>query len=209
MEPKADLSIPTRSRLFRLHTILAGLDEYEQEGLYTSEEISEMTGISALTLRKDISLLGQTTGGRGYRLRDLKSMIETQLIEGQTVKACLAGLGELGLTFLGQRRVLTPAVDIIAGFEGNTNRLERLNLSIPLYPAYDIEEVVQEKGIRLAVLTVCQDDVNKTVQRLVRGGIKGILNCTPSLLESPAPGVVIRHLDLMSELKLLSSICMD
>jgi len=202
---KNKIPVPTIERLTILCTIL---DRLEKDGItsISSSELSKITGVQANTIRKDINYIGQPGAEAGYNIKTLKSTIELGLGLHIGRKACIVGLGDLGGVILNLTDFLGSNIKIEVGFDSSINRLETFKTDIPLYPAYRIEEIVNNKQIELGVITVPPSAAQAVADRLIKGGVKGILNFTPVVIKSSNPDVSIRNIHMLEEFKILSAL---
>lgn len=197
-----------QAALTRLSSLYRFLEDLDKEGvtIVSSNKISVITGIPAETLRKDISLFGLsgTAGGRGYSVKNLKERISEELNLGKTRKVCIVGLGRLGASLLSYPGYGDSGFFLAAGFDKNINRMDMIKTDVPLYPMLRMPEIVKEKEITLAVLAVPGKACQVTAELLIDAGIRGIVNCTPALLNPGKSGVFIRNLSVLGELSVLS-----
>jgi redox-sensing transcriptional repressor len=199
--------IPAAS-IERLCGIYHVLEEMEASGIdmVSSIEIGKRLGAASHNIRKDISYFGEIGNCRaGYSVRKLKSHLSNKLGLSKGKKACVVGLGRLGTAILNYGYLSQHGFAIAAGFDSNINKIETINTDIPLFPAHEIAFVVRRKGIELAALTVPAQATRETVDRLVEGGIKGIVNFTPAVVK-PAKDVFVRNIDLVGEFRTLSAL---
>jgi len=106
---------------------------------------------------------------------------------------------------LKNKQLSVKGYPIVAGFDSSINRIELLQTEIPLYPLHEIAEIVREERIWMAILTTAKDHTQEAVQRLIEGGIRGILNLTSEILISTTESVQIRNLGLIEELRVLAA----
>ncbi|HEX7509993.1 MAG TPA: hypothetical protein VF335_01725, partial [Chitinivibrionales bacterium] len=139
----------------------------------------------------------------GYSIKKLMAHISGHMGLRDSRSACIVGLGRLGTAILNYERLAASGLNIIAGFDSNINKLETIRTAIPLFPAYEISKVVKRLRIELAVLAVPAIAAAEAAQRLVDGGIHGIVNFSPAVLK-PAEGVFVRNIDLVGEFRILS-----
>lgn len=191
-------------RLSKIYQFLLRLAE-NKETQISSGEIGEYIGTSANTVRKDISYLGGTqTSGARYEVRRLASLIAEKLAFTARRKACVIGLGRVGGAILFYDRFEQQGFDLVAGFDSNINKVETMKTHIPLYPSHMIEEIVKREAIELAVLCVPVDSAQGCVERLMRGGIKGIVNYTSAILKTNA--IHVSNVDITGEFRALSAL---
>ena len=66
----------------------------------------------------------------------------------------------------------------------------------------DLEKVITDQQIEVAILTIPAQQAQEVTDRLVNANIRGILNFTPARLTVPA-NVRVHHIDLAIELQSL------
>ena len=172
----------------------------------SSAGIGEALGIPAHTIRKDLNYLGEIGDtGSGYDVPRLELHLAESL--GFTIKrkACVVGLGRLGSALLEYSSFGPDTFSIEAGFDSSINRLETIKTKIPLFPAYEIPEIVRRKQIEMALLTVPAPVAGETAELLARGGIRGIINFAPTVVNPDPETVIVRNINVMNELRIISS----
>ncbi len=202
---RQDIPIPAIERLSILYTVLERLEK-EERTTVSSKELGRIMNVPPHTIRKDINYFGQTGTENGYNVLALKSTIESRLHFDNPRKACIVGLGRMGNAIMNFSGFLDSNIKIVAGFDSNINRLETLVTDIPLHPAYAIPEVVKSKGIELGVITVPPSSAQLTADRLIQGGIKGIINFAPVILNGDSPHIEIRNFYILEEFRILSAL---
>ncbi len=134
----------------------------------------------------------------------LKRLLEEEAGLGRTVRVCVVGLNWLGQALVSGDGTGLDAFRIVAGFDSNTNRLETTRSPMPLYPTYDIEEVVRRESVEIALLTAVPQPAGEILARLARGGVKGVLNLTGRSLGPAVSGLVCNSVAVLDELRFLS-----
>lgn len=196
---------PTLSRLCKIYNLL---EEFENDGLSTisSKEIGKRLGVGSHNIRKDFGYLVESgTSGLGYNISKLKELIKNSLGFEREINVCVVGLGKLGTAIINYEMPLAQNFKIVAGFDSNINRVETINTIIPVFPNYEIKDIIISNKIELAVLTVPSNQAHKASNQLIEGGIKGIVNFTPVMLDFSSNDVMISNLDLISEFRFLSA----
>jgi redox-sensing transcriptional repressor len=179
----------------------------EKEGIsrISSPELEKKIGMPSHTIRKDINYLGEIGNtGSGYDVVRLKDHIAQKLAFEAGQKACIVGLGHLGLAILNSPAMNGGDFTIVAGFDSNVNKIETITSSVPLFPSYEIAEIVKKSGIALAIVTVPPQSAQEVCDRLVDGGIKGIVNFAQTIIRPKREGVFIRNIDITVECRILS-----
>ena len=184
---------PALTRLTELLTLLPQLEE-EEENL-NSRLIGQYLDTTADSIRKDISRLGRKGRNGSYRAEELSGDIRRNLGLEAPVKAGLAGLGPLGL-HVADLLSLSDDVLLAAAFDGNMNRLERLDISVDLYPAWEMEEIIPRLGIGMGIIATDPEDAEKAYLRMERGGVKAILNLSGYYLPGNGGEPVLKNVNI-------------
>ncbi len=196
-----DIPGATKRRMLLLLNLLG----VWQEDKITSVDISEQTGWKDSLIRHDLWLLGYNRGvSNGYQVVDLREAINQALgLEAETKNCCIVGLGRLGAALLDEKLTQGSSFVIKAGFDSSLNRVEILRSSFPLYPANQMNWIIKQEGITLAVLTVEDKEAQTMTDRLVAAGVLGIVNMTRTVLKVP-PSVKVENASIVNALKIIS-----
>ena len=198
----ANVVIPeaTRKRMLLLLNLLG----VWRKDKITSVDISEQTGWKDSLIRHDLWLLGYNKGvSNGYQTVDLQKAINQALaLEQQITNVCIVGLGRLGAALLDESLVEGSSFVIKAGFDSNVNRVEILRSNFPLYPAHDMNWVIKQEKITLAILAVAEKDAQAMTDKLVAAGVSGIVNMTSAVLKVPSD-VKVENLSILNALKII------
>lgn len=163
------------------------------------------TKIKATGNVEDASKVPGARGVRGYPLDSLRSLIGRSLGLTKPRSACLVGLGNLGVAILNRKIWQEGVYRLLAAFDSSENRLELLSSKIPLYHARELESVVRKLRIEIGILTVPPEAAQETADRLVRVGVRGLINFAPVVLTVKSDKVVVRNVSLAGELNILSA----
>lgn len=197
------LKLPEASKK-RMVQLLQILKAWPQKKI-TSAQISEITGWKDSLIRHDFWLLGKNLNGvsNGYSVENLIFVLEELICDSSTKNCCIVGLGRLGAALLDQSFFESSGFEIKVGFDSNLYRVEILRSSFPLYPADDMPWVIKQEKIEYAILSVQNKDAQAMTDRLVKTGIKGIVNLTRRLVKTPA-SVKVENLSIINALNLLA-----
>ena len=201
------IPIPSIERLCAMYNLL---EQLEEDGLrsISSVGLGKHLGVNANSIRKDINYLGEIGNCRaGYSLRKLKDNLIKNLEINRKRTTCVVGLGRLGTAILEFDRLLPSGFDIVAGFDSSINKIETIQTNVPLYPASEISTVVKRERIELAMLAVPAHAAAESANRLIEGGILGIVNFSLAVIK-PESGVYVRNIDLVGELRIVSVLSM-
>jgi redox-sensing transcriptional repressor len=184
-------------------------DELQALGVdrISSPQMGKRIGVAAHTVRKDINCLGEVGDtGSGYDVARLKQHLGQALGFEKRQKACIVGLGRLGSALMDYEKFKASGFSVVAGFDSSVNRIETIQTQVPVYPAYEMEDVIHREAIDLALLAVPAQVAQATADTLVACGIRGIVNFAPVVIEVPASRVQVRHMNVVNEMRVLSSL---
>jgi redox-sensing transcriptional repressor len=196
------------STIIRLCSMYQLLCELEKRGVQkvSSTELGGQAGVLPHTIRKDINFFGEIgNSGSGYEVARLKSHIALNLKFPLERRACVVGLGRLGSAIIQTPAFAGGEFKIVAGFDSNINKLETIKAPVGLFPSYDIAEVVRKMAIELGIIAVPPENAQEVADRLVSGGVRGIVNFAPAIIMPKKGGVHVRQVDLANELRILSA----
>ena len=144
-----------------------------------SHELAQLHHNTAVQVRRDIMFIGYTSMQRkGYDVRELIDVIGGILDSEKGLNVAVIGIGNLGRAvttyFMGKRSRL----NIIATFDVDTNKIDRVISGVKCYSLGRLKEVVESLDISIAIMTVPADAAVEVSEQLVEAGIKGVLNFT-------------------------------
>ena len=166
-----------------------------------SHELAELHHNTAVQVRRDIMFIGYTSMQRkGYDVRELVEVIADILDSEQGLNVAVVGIGNLGRAvttyFVGKRSKL----NIIATFDVDANKIDRVISGVKCYPLSRLSEVVERDRISIAIMTVPADSAVEVASQLVEAGIKGIMNFTTVPLNVPGD-VYLDEYDMITSLE--------
>ena len=170
----------------------------------SSKSLADMLEIKGSQVRKDLSYFGKMgTRGSGYDIIYLRDKIAEILEINKEIRACVAGMGNLGSALAAYRGFSALGIKIIAVFDNSPQKVGRKVKGIPSLDISQLEKEIKANDIKLAILAVPSESAQETASKLEKSGIKAILNFTPVKL-SLSKSVKVRNVDLATELKTLS-----
>ncbi len=205
-EGRSSIPGPTLKRLCKVYSILTELEKSGIEQV-SSRDLGTKIGVPSHSIRKDITYInwkGKT--GSGYRLVELKESIGSALGLDRERRACIVGIGKLGKALMKFPDLYARNFSIIAGFDSSINKIETYKTDLPLYPAYQIPDVVKRELIELAIIAVPGNAAGDVAETLIESGIKGIINFSQMLLSSKRKDVHITNIDIITEFRYLSAL---
>lgn len=179
------------------------LDSLKGEGQATifSHELAGLARGTATQVRRDMMTIGVTgSPAHGYRAQDLIDAIGLYLDSPEPEGVALVGIGNLGRAIMAFFQGRRPNLRIVAAFDVSPEKVGRVIHGCRCHPLDDLERVVREEGIRVGVVAVPASAAQDVADRLVRGGVRGLVNLAPVRLHVP-PGVHTTHVDITMSLE--------
>ncbi len=171
--------------------------------IISSKELSGETGFTPEQIRKDLAYFGAFgTRGTGYQTSYLREKILKIIGLDQETPIIIVGAGHLGIALTRYNITNNPYVEVVAAFDNDPDVIGEKILNIEVLPASRMESLIQEYGIKVAVIAVPSQKAQQVVDDLVSYGIKAVLNFAPVKLEVPQ-GVQVHNADLTIELQSL------
>ena len=166
-----------------------------------SHELAELHHNTAVQVRRDIMFIGYSSMQRkGYDVRELIDVIGEILDSEEGLNVAVIGVGNLGRAvttyFIGKRSKL----NIIATFDVDTTKIDRVISGVKCYPLSRLKEIVESHKISVAIMTVPADSATEVAAQLVEAGIKGVLNFTTVPLPV-TPDVYLDEYDMITSLE--------
>lgn len=189
-----------KATLQRYPVYLKALTKLQKNGVtrIMSKELSSFVDIEPTTIRRDFSFLGNLgKQGYGYDVDKLIEIFNQQLGVDFDEKIILVGAGNLGRALLNYNKWDYVVGEITCAFDADPEKTGEL-FGIQVYDIKDLEEKIPD-GCRIAILTI-SDNVQETVDRLVKAGITGIVDFTHQHFQAPR-GVVIKVVDVVSSIQ--------
>ena len=189
------VSIKAVERLTVYRRILMGSGLDINPYIY-SHEIAKEAGVSSAMVRRDIMELGyEGSPSRGYEKADLLDHIARLLDDPEGTKVALVGVGHLGRAILNYFMGHRPNLTVVAAFDADTQKVDRVIHGIRCYRVEDLTRIVKEQQIGMGVITVPGSYAQDVADALIKGGVTGIVNFAPQSLRVPE-GVHISTLDI-------------
>lgn len=194
------------STVRRLSAYLRFLEDFETRGLSTisSEELANRGGTTSAQVRKDLSFFGSFgKRGLGYSVPELAGRLREILGLGKEWRVVIVGAGKIGAALAQYRGFRQRGFNILAAYDNSADKIGRKLEGIPVRDIDQLERDIQRDKPDIVVLTVPGDEAQKVVDRVVKAGVKAILNFAPAQLQAP-PDVAIKTVNMAMELEGLS-----
>ncbi len=200
MKPVSDKVI---GRLARYRTLLAERLPRERTHLF-SHEIAAAMRLSDSQVRRDIMTLG-TRGvpSHGYEVQRLLQDLDKTLSQTRMHGVAVVGMGSLGTALVAKLESSRNNLRIRAAFEADPSKCDRVFAGVKCHSITALETVVAQEDIDLAILCVPAGEAQPLAERLVRAGVKGILNFSTAALRLPRT-VALEEIDISNHLAKLA-----
>ncbi len=181
----------------RLPQYLRSLQRMAREGrtVTSSQELGERLRISAAQIRKDLSQFGEFgKQGTGYQISFLIKKLQEILNVDHDWDIVVVGAGGIGSAIIRYKGFTNRGFNVRMVFDVDQ---EKIGTSIDDFVVQNfsgIVDAVREAGIKIAMVAVPAVHAQEVTDKLVEGGVRGILNYAPISLTAPA-GVYIQHID--------------
>lgn len=166
-----------------------------------SQDIAEHAQVTSAQVRRDIMTLGfKGIPNKGYEVRKLLESISVFMDAPEREEVALVGVGNLGralLAYLVNRR---PNLHLCAAFDVNPDLHGQIIHGCKCHDIKNMEEVMAEASIKVAVLTVPAKVAQEMAAKLVQCKVKGILNFVPVRLQVP-DWVYVEDMDISASLE--------
>jgi len=189
------LSDKTIGRLSLYRRTMQKLLAEGREYIY-SHEIASACGASPAQVRRDLmptGFMGSPT--RGYSIPGLLQSIGNLLDDPEEQRVALVGVGNLGRAILAYFTGRRPNLSIVAAFDQDPTRVNRVIHGCRCYPMEELGTVVKGQGVEVAILAVPAQAAQAIAHQLVTYGVRGILNFAPVTLRL-SPGVYVEDVDM-------------
>lgn len=203
--PRPRLGIP-EATVARLPVYLRALTDLTGQGVATvsSDELAAAVNVGPAMLRKDLSYLGSYgVRGVGYEVDYLIYQISRELGLSQDWRVVIVGVGHLGHALSDYGGFASRGFRVVALLDADPQRVGETVADVSVRPVEDLEEVVAELKVHIAVVATPAAVAQEICDRLVAAGVTSVLNFAPCLLDVP-DGVMVRKVDLSTELQILA-----
>ncbi len=198
---------PPIATIRRLPTYLRVLYKMQELGRKTvsSALIAQQVGGTASQVRQDFRFFGPLSSSRnGYDIDSLIKICEKVLgIKSYCNPCIVVGYGNLGRAIANLSPVESRGFCIVAVFDNNPSIIGKTIANFKVHSMSELGKIVQEKNVKLAILTVPASAAQEVCNNLVAVGIDGILNFAPVQLSVPNY-VVVEDVHIVNNLLVLN-----
>ena len=166
-----------------------------------SHEIARVCGVTPAQVRRDLMPTGFTgSPNKGYSIPGLLQNIGRLLDDPEEQRVALLGVGNLGRAILAYFRGRRPNLSIVAAFDQDPAKANRVILGCRCHPIEELPAVVKGQGVEVAILAVPAASAQTIADQLIASGVRGLLNFAPVSLRVPSD-VYVEDLDMAISLE--------
>ncbi len=193
--PLSMVSQKTIGRLSLYRRLLNNLLAEGERSIF-SHQLAAMAGGTAAQVRRDMMAVGYSgSPTHGYDVQELTRAIGAFLDAPQGQNVALVGVGNLGRAILSYFAGRRPKLKIVAAFDNDPGKVNRMIHGCRCYPVDEMVRVVKEHRIQIGIITVPADEAQRAAERLVAAGVLGLLNFAPVRLWVPA-SIYVEDIDV-------------
>ncbi len=201
--PADDVKRIADSTVRRLSIYLRFLEEFEERGLATvsSDALARRGGTTSAQVRKDLSFFGSFgKRGLGYSVPELATALREILGLGKEWRVVIIGAGKIGAALAQYRGFRQRGFHIVAAYDTNADKIGRELEGIQVRNMNRLEADVALERPDIAVLAIPGEGAQAALDRVVRAGIRAVLNFAPVQLSAPAD-VTVKTVNMAMELE--------
>jgi redox-sensing transcriptional repressor len=194
------------STVRRMSLYLQFLDECERRGEVTisSRALAQRGGASSAQVRKDLSFFGSFgRRGVGYSVPLLVARLREILGLVRHYRVILLGAGRIGSALAAYPGFRARGFDVVAVYDADPARIGRDVDGRVVRDVGRLEADLAEAPADIAVIGTPADAAQAVTDRLVRLGVRAVLNFAPVTLRVP-PHVAVTDVNMAMELEALS-----
>ncbi len=188
------------ARISLYRRLLMDLHKEGREAIF-SHDLAAIAGGSAAQVRRDLMAIGYSgSPTKGYIIDELVRSISDFLDCARHQNVALIGIGNLGRAILAYFTNRRPNLKIVAAFDNDEHKVNRVIHGCRCYHTDDLEKILQENDVKLGILTVSASGAQGAAEKLVDAGVKGILNFAPIPLKLPRK-IYVENVDMSASIE--------
>ncbi|MCX6302187.1 MAG: redox-sensing transcriptional repressor Rex [Bacteroidia bacterium] len=173
----------------------------EKKNFIFSHDLAARLQITAVQVRRDLMLIGYSSVQRkGYDIKELIDTIGNIIDSPKSINVAIIGIGNLGRAVAGYFKGKRSQLNLVASFDTDPQKVSKVVSGVRCSHHDEMEKIIKEFDIRIAILTVPADYAKEIAEEVVRFGIKGILNYTTIPLNVPS-WVFLEEYDMITSIE--------
>ena len=190
----------------RMPIYLRELSQMDAQGrtVTSSHELGDRLGFSPAQIRKDLSHFGVFgKQGTGYEISHLIEQLQDILEVNRVWKVAVVGVGDIGSALVHYTGFQKRGFEIARIFDNDPNKIHKKAGRFIIDDIDDLEEIIREDKIEIAMLTVPTQHAQEVADRLVTVGVKAILNYAAITINVPEH-VLVEYIDPATYLQMMT-----
>ncbi|HSD32798.1 MAG TPA: redox-sensing transcriptional repressor Rex [Gemmatimonadales bacterium] len=176
----------------------------QQVTTISSAELARRGGTTSAQVRKDLSFFGSFgKRGLGYSVPELAARIREILGLKRTHRVVLVGAGKMGGALLHYRGFRQHGFDVVAIYDKDPKKIGTRSDGLMVRDVRQLEADLKKEPTDIVILVTPAEAAQEVADRLVRAGVKAILNFAPVSLAVPED-VAVQSVNMALELETLS-----
>ncbi|MCP4544920.1 MAG: redox-sensing transcriptional repressor Rex [bacterium] len=161
-----------------------------------SHALAKRAGVTASQVRRDLMTIGYTgSPSSGYDVVALGEATNLELDAPTRQPVMLLGVGNLGRAVLEYFHQAHARLEMVAAVDVDPEKVGRVISGVATYSAADLPDLIKEKGIDVAILTLPASRAQEATDLIVGAGVHSLLNFTNVRLRVP-DGVFVENMDI-------------
>ncbi|HET8712488.1 MAG TPA: redox-sensing transcriptional repressor Rex [Gemmatimonadales bacterium] len=191
------------STVRRLSVYLRFLEQAKTPTI-SSGELARLGGTTSAQVRKDLSFFGSFgKRGLGYSVPELARRIRDILGLERGYRVVLVGAGRMGGALVQYQGFKQRGFHITAIYDHDARKIGSRWNGLVVRDVKHLETDLKKDPSDIAIVATPAESAQQVVDRLVRSGVKAILNFAPVPLNVP-PDVEVKTVNMALELETLS-----
>lgn len=161
----------------------------------SSKDLGDTLGVTPAQIRKDLSYFGRFgKQGRGYNVVFLLQELRRVLGLDKQWTAAVIGIGRLGSAILSYPGFGKEGFHMVAAFDSAPLGIGSRIGELIVQNIDELEKTVKAKEIDIVIVAVPAEQAQSVTDRVVKCGVKAILNYAPIKVQVPSD-VRVREID--------------
>lgn len=166
-----------------------------------SHDLAALEGATAAQVRRDLMTIGYAgSPSKGYDVAGLIEHINGMLCPSGSEQVVIVGVGHVGGAVANYLNGRHPEHRVAAAFDASPELVGRVLHGCRCYAIDELESVLAHEDVAVGIITVPSAAAQEVAERLVRLGIRGLVNFAPVHLRVP-PGVHVENVDIAISLE--------
>lgn len=190
----------------RLSVYLRCLNELAEKGQSTisSAALARKFNLNSAQIRKDLACFGEFgTRGVGYSVDELREHLKKILGLGRDYRIGIIGAGRIGTAIADYYAINRTNFQVVALFDSDPSKIGKKINKIEVSDVKNFSYAAKRDNIEIAIIAVPAEKARAVLEKIVKAGIKAVLNVAPVPLTA-AEDVKVKSVDLTISLESLS-----